>query len=361
MGNANFTLGQFDSKPQNRAKGSLNIGNAVGDFLGFDITPGYNMTWHGPVSNAKPKSTDTTPSQTVKRPVGNVDTGQVAATYAGGPAGGSSSGASTADEQAYYDDQINALNKLLGVVKAQRDSGLSRLNASFGDQNKRLGEQQTKTMAGYDQQSLQNAQDKQHGVESVDQFANNSYNSLQGLLRGANAGNSSVARELVPYLISKGAGTRRAGVFDQAGRNDQNIASARGDAQDQFKYSFEDLANQRKDQEQQFREGILNKESDLLDQRRALEIARAQADGTGYEQARQAAAASQAGIEDRQNQLAALFGQFKPTFNARAMNLKTPELGQFTVDPAQISADQNLPSESSYYLTQLKRKQQGLL
>lgn len=272
-----------------------------------------------------------------------------------------SSGPTSADEQAYYDDQVAAINKLLGVVNAQEAAGLSRLGASFGSQKNRLTEQQKKTMAGYDQQTLENAQDKQHGVESVDQFANNSYNSLQGLLRGANAGNSSVARELVPYLVSKGAGTRRQGVFDQAGKNDQNIVSARGDAEDQYRYSFEDLDNQRKDQEQSFREGIINKETDLLDQRRALEIARAQADGSGYEQARQAAAATQAGIESRQNQLAALFGQFKPTFNARAMNLKTPELGKFTVDPAKISADQNLPSESSYYLTQLRKKQDGLV
>lgn len=275
--------------------------------------------------------------------------------------GGGYAGPTAADERVYYDDQIANINRLLGVVGAQRDAGLDRLNRSFADQGARLGEQETKAMAGYDQQSLENSQDKQRGVESVDQFASNSYKSLQGILRGANSGNSSVARELVPYLVSKGAGTRRQGVFDQAGKNEQSIVSARGDAEDQFRYSREDLENQRKEQEQSFRTGILNKESDLLSQRGSLETARAQATGAGYAAARDAAAASQAGLAERQNQLAALFGQFAPTFNARATNLKTPELGRFTVDPAKISASSNLPTESSYYLTQLRKKEQGLL
>ncbi len=337
------------------------------DFLGSIVRPfgggsGSNPITGLGVDDVVPQRRTSTSSSnsTTKRTSKNTnDTAPTNSNYTSGVSAEAAQKAQqTSDEQAYYEDQISALNKLLGVVNAQEKAGISRLTSSYGDQNKRLKEQKTKTLAGYDDQTVQNAQDKQRGVESVDQFANNSYNSLQGVLRGANAGNSSVGRELIPYLISKGAGTRRAGVFDQAGRNDQNIASARGEAEDQFRYSFEDLDNQRKDQEQQFREGILNKESDLLDKRRSLEIARAQADGTGYEAARSAAAASQAGIESRQNQLAALFGQFKPTFNARALNLKTPELGQFTVDPAQISADKSLPTESSYYLSQLKKKQE---
>lgn len=337
-----------------------NIGQTVGKLVGSDLTPGYNLQRDGSAlySGSSTKNTSTSTSTPTKVGTATQDGGSGAyATGTGAYFGGSSTPTAT-DERAYYDDQIAALNQLLGLVNSQEKSGLSRLNDSFDSQTRRLSEQQTKTMAGYDQQSLENSQDKQRGVESVDSFANNSYNSLQRLLQGANAGNSSVARQLVPYLISKGAGTRRQGVFDQAGKNDQLIASARGDAEDQYRYANEDLTNQRRSQEQAFREGILNKENDLLGQRRALEIQRAQADGTGYEAARQAAAASQAGIDSRMSQLAALFGKFEPTFTARAMNLQTPELGKFTVDPARISADKNIPTESSYYLTQLRKKQE---
>jgi len=271
-------------------------------------------------------------------------------------------GPTAADERAYYDDQINALNQLLGLTNSQRDAGLGNLTNSFNSQTQRLAEQKAKTLQGYADQGVENAQSKQRGVEQVDQFANNSYNSLQRLLQGGNAGNSSVGRELIPYLISKGAGQRRQGVFDQAGKNDQSIASARGDAEDQYRYSEEDLSNQRKSQEQSFREGILNKQNELDSQKRALEIAKAQATGAGYGAARAAGQASQNSINDRMAQLNQLFGQFSPTFNARAVNTKTPELRQFTVDPAQIKTQgQGLPAESSYYLQQLKKKQDGLV
>lgn len=277
----------------------------------------------------------------------------------GGGGSGSGSGPSAADERVYYDDQINSLNQLLGLTNTQRDSGLQNLQDSFGSQSQRLNEQKQKTFAGYDEQSVESGQNKQRGVEQVDQFANNSHNSLQRLLQGGNAGNSSVGRELIPYLISKGAGQRRQGVFDQAGKNDQAIASARGDAQDQYRFSEEDLNNQRGNQERSFREGILNKQNELEGQKRGLEIQRAQATGQGYEAARAAGQSSQNSINDRMSQLNSLFGQYKPTFNARAMNLKTPELGQFTVDPAQIrNNNSGQPAESSYYINQLKRKEE---
>lgn len=346
----------------NLAKG--NIGNAVGDLLGYDITPGTNLTKSGQfVSNVAPKAQITAPVPTGGEALSGNNVGSNGAVGGssggggGGAAGSYNPGNSAANERALYDDQIAALNSLLGMTNTQMNSGLGRLNSSFNSQSQRLADQKAKTFAGYDQQGVENAQDKQKGVESVDSFANNSFNSLQRLLQGSNAGSSSVARELVPYLVSKSAGTRRQGVFDQAGKNDQAIATARGDAEDQFRFSEEDLGNQRKSQEQQFREGVLNKQNELLNQRRSLEIQKAQANGAGYEAARAAGAASQAGIASRQAQLSGLFSQFNPTFNARALNLQTPELGKFNIDPAQINSDQSMPSESRYYMSQIKKKQ----
>lgn len=264
---------------------------------------------------------------------------------------------SAADEQAFYNDQISQYDSLLKLLGTQRDTGLNQLNNYFGSQSANLANRKTKTMAGYDQQSTENSQNRQRGVEQVDSFANNSYNSLQRLLGAGNAGKSSVARELVPYLVSKSAGTRRTGVFDTAGRNDQAIASARGDAEDEFRFSEEDLGNQRKGQEQSLRQNILNEENRILAERRNAEIARAQATGQGYTQARNAAAATAAGISERQAQLGNLFSQFAPSYNARQMNLRTPELGRFTVDPAQIRSEgQGTPSEASYYLNQIRRR-----
>lgn len=264
-----------------------------------------------------------------------------------------------ADERAAYDDQINAINRLLGYTDQQRNSGLESLRAGLDDQTKTLNARKARTMAGYDQQGMENAQDKERGVSEVDNFANSSYRNLQRLLQGGNAGNSSVGRELMPYLVSKAAGTRRQGVFETAGQNDQAIATARDDADYEYGQSAQDLENQRKSQEKSFLESIYGKQNELTSQRKDLEIKRAMANGQGYAAARSAGDASQASINDRMDQLASLFGQYKPTYNARSMSLKTPELSKFTVDKAALkNSDSRLPAESSYYLTQLKKKQE---
>ena len=277
-----------------------------------------------------------------------------------GGGGGSTAAQQTADERAAYDDQINALNQLLGYTQTSRDQGLSSLQAGMDDEVRKLNDSKTKAMLGYDEQAVQNNKDKLGGFNQVDDYANNSYKSLQRLLLGGNAGNSSVGRELMPYLVSKSAGSKRQGVVETAGANEQSITKARGNAEDEFNLSQQDLGNQRKAKEQSFLESILQRQNDLSGQKRDLEVKKAMANGTGYAQARAAGDASQASINSRMGELANLFGTYKPTYNARAMNLKGPDLSKFTVDKTvDINSDKSLPTESSYYQTMLNKKKQA--
>lgn len=347
-------IGAADSVTPGRLGQTLNsnLRNSAVNYQGH-LNPGYSVTAVGSPVIEVPGRTGAANEQTGA----TGGTGGGSRSYNNYSTGGSG-GYSAADERLQYEDQIAQINALLGNIGNQRGQGLSRLESSFNDSASRLGEQKTKAMAGYDQQSLQNAQQKQKGVEQVDSFANNSYNSLQRLLQGGNAANSSVGRTLVPQLVSKSAGTRRQGVFDTAGQNDQAIAGARGEAEDEFRYSQQDLENQKKSQQEQFLQGIINQEQDLLGKRAGFESQRAAATGAGYEAARNAAAATRAEIDARTAQLSSLFGQYAPTFNARAVNLKTPELGQYTVDPAQIRGDQSVAAENRVYLPNIKKKQQ---
>lgn len=265
--------------------------------------------------------------------------------------------AQRADEQSYYSDQIDSLNRLLGSLNTQKDTGLNSLRNSFTSQKERFDNQRIKAMQGYDEQNLQNQKGKLQGVEQVDSFANDSMRNLDRILRGANAGNSSVARELLPYLVSKSAGQRRQGVFNAAGENERAIVSARGDAEDQFNIGAEDLENQRKNAEQTFLQQIMSKQNEIETERANAEIARSQASGLGYAQARAAAQGSRDSVNSRMAQLEQLFGQYQPTFNAKEVNVRTPELSRFTVDRAQIASEgQGTPAESSFYLSQLRRK-----
>lgn len=242
-----------------------------------------------------------------------------------------------ADEAAYRQDQINTLNDLLGFINTQKEAGLSNLRSQY-EASKAKG------LQSYDEQSTQNEQAKQKGIESVGQFANDSLSNLRRLLQGANAGSSSVARELAPYLVSKAAGTRRQGVFDTAGENTRNITTARS----QFE---QDQENERKAQEQSLLQSFGTKQNEIESEKMNAEIAKAQASGLGYAQARQAGDATRASIASRQAELANLFGQYKPTYSTA----KTPDLSTFTVDKANISANGNTPTESNYYLPQVKK------
>lgn len=260
------------------------------------------------------------------------------------------------DAQAYYQDQIDSLNRLLGATGGRLDTSLGILGANYNAQNTDLSNQRKKAMGLYDAQSLQNSKDKQSGLEQVDAFANNSYNSLMRLLGGAGAGNSSVARTLMPSLVSKAGSTRRTGVFNTAGENEMNIDTARTDAENQYTNELTALDEWKKAQEKSMRQETEEKNLDLLQQIQDAQFLRAQAGGGGYAEAKAAGANTASKISNTQAALDALFGAYNPTYTPKAINLTTPELSKYTVDPATIKTDASMPSDTSYYGGMLKKK-----
>lgn len=280
------------------------------------------------------------PNNLSKGPTGGVgDTQAKTAPDPSGQYAGGSGGGAAAEKAA----AINQINRLLGNIGVQRDQGLARIDQSVGTASNRLTEDQKRAMLGYDQQTEQNAKEKLSGTENVDRFANNSFTSLQRLLQGANAGNSSVMRDLVPQLVAKSAGTRRQGVFNTFGENQQGIDLNRADAETQFSRARTDLENQAKAKREDFLRSILESEQSAYDQ-----LASLSSGGS--------AAAARSAAEARQGQLNALFGQFNPSIDVAPVNTKTSDLSQYTVDPAKI-AQQGLPSETAYYLPQIKKRQ----
>lgn len=240
-----------------------------------------------------------------------------------------------AGEQANYDDQIDTFRGLLGTVGSQRDSGLASLR-----------DQKDSVMRGYDEQGVQNTQARQSGTEQVDRYAGNNMTQLQRLLQGSNAGNSSVGRDLIPYLISKSAGQRRQSVFNTAGENERNITQARNEADNEFAVK-----------ENSFLSNLLSKQNEIEGQIGSLQGQKAAASGAGYEASRAASAATRANMATRNAEIQALFSKYTPV-------TRTPELAKYQVDPAQLATqNQGMPSESSYYLKQLlsKKRNEGLV
>ena len=267
-----------------------------------------------------------------------------------GASGSYTGDTSGAQARAKSQTQIDSINGLLGLIAAKRDSGIGEINSGAAEQARRLAEQRQSTMTGYDSQSARNLQDQTRGYEQVDNFANNSANSLNRVFQGANAGNSSVARLLAPHLIGQSAGARRSGVTETANDNANSITDARTQAENEFNYSGQDLENQRMAQEKAYRESINNQETDLLGKKLGLE-----------QDAGMATDGTQGQIDDRMAQLNALFGQFKPSYNVRATPTKAVDLNSYKVDPAQFRLNQGgTSSDTNYYAPQLRKKQQGM-
>lgn len=344
----------------------MNIGKTVGNFLGVDLTPGFNLTRKTPYEGAGfyvpgiEKTQSASPAKKAK----SVGSGSGSGGGGGGSWGGSGGGTNTqqqstgggsggsggpSKQQVAQNAQLDQISRLLGILGTQEKEGISAIDKGYNSQKSRLTEQQTKAMSGYKDQFLKNDQDRQKGVNQVDDFAYNSYNALQNLLRGSNAGVSSVARQVVPQVVSKGAGTRRQGVFDTAGENTKQITVAQKDAEDQFRYGFEDLGNQRNDQTKTLRQGIQQQAMDLEAQKLMLEADAGRAtDGTSRS------------LDARAKTLMSLFGKYAPSYTAKAMNLKTPELGQFQVDPAAIRQDQGIAAENRAYLPAIREREERL-
>jgi len=249
----------------------------------------------------------------------------------------------SADEQSQYADQIANINKLLGLTETQKASGLGRISSEFDAAKLK----QDKSIAD---QRLQNEQSKEQGINEVGNFANTSINNLRRLLQGGNAGRSSVGQILAPYMVGKAADTRRTGVLNTAGENARLLDTTQNE-------STQSLENQRKKSEEDFVSSILNKQNELTGQRQGLEMNKTLATGAGYGAARTAAQNSTNELATRQNELTSLFDKYKPNYTTK----EVAPLSTYQVDPSTlITNNQNSPTQSSYYLSQFKKKQQGL-
>lgn len=303
-----------------------------------DLFPNINMPWNAALrandaSSAAARNLQNTTSD-LGPALGKTDTEQLESFGTG--SGSSASGA----DLAYIQDQIGSLDRLLGYYGSQKQAGLENIINSAAKAKADATKQ-------FEEQRLANQKARLSGLEDVGSFANQSYENLNRLLQGAKAGRSSVAQELVPYLISKGAGSRRQGVVQTAGENERSIQKA----QNESDYSLEE---ERKKNEREFLQSILEKENEMLSEKQQLETQRDMARGLTYNQARQASLPTQIALDERMNQLKNLFSTYKPSYTVA----ETPELSKYTVDKATIQAgsENATPSSINYYLQQLKKK-----
>lgn len=267
-----------------------------------------------------------------------------------------------ADEQAYYQDQINYLNSILGGVQGRLGTGLSNIKNTFDRTSSDINDQESKTNRDLQIQRDNNTAQKQSGITSVDNFANSSYNSLQRLLAGGNAGRSSVGRELIPTLVSRAAGTRRQGVFDTAGANERGIDISQADATDQYMKTRRDAETERLAREESFKTGVAQQEQDLYGKLYDAGTKMDMAGGADWRTANANRQDYKTQADSKNAYLDQLFQQYAtPAYTPNAVTTKVPELSKYTVDPAKLQyQNSGVSSELLPYLPSAKKKAQGI-
>jgi hypothetical protein len=244
--------------------------------------------------------------------------------------------------------QIDGINRLLGTYAPEQQSGNQDIDRNYNEQGRRLGEQRTSANVGYDDQRTEAEAGRTRGYEQVDNYANNSANSLNRIFQGANAGNSSVARQLAPSLVGKASDSRRLDVTQTANQNFSGVKKAREEANSGFDYANQELEDNRGYAKQDLEKGINQAETGQFNQRMALE-----------QQLGQDTSGSQREIDTRTSRLQQLFGagRFTPGYQARGVAPKAVNLNDYNVDPTQIQSGGN-PQQAggNFYANQLKKR-----
>lgn len=247
--------------------------------------------------------------------------------------GGGGSGATAqdkADEQAYWQDQMDSADQQIGRLNTQLTVGDQNIDKSYQSAYDRLVGDKEVTTRDYNTKRGQTVEDNVTAKGNINASVRNRNTGLQRLLGSKGAGNSSAAQILAPYAAAKEGSAQRNQVNTAYGRNIGGLDTAYGDYEKDWLDSSNDLGTQRETQKQTLRSGVNTSEAKLQEEKANAAVQKAQAGGQNYMQARGARAPYMARISSLIQQIDSLGAN--PALQARAATYKAPELAQYTYD-----------------------------
>lgn len=280
------------------------------------------------------------------------------------PGGGSAGTAQdSADEAAYWEDQMANADSQLARLGKQRETGNENINNSYNSAYNRLVGDKETTNRDYTTKRTQTTEDNITAKGNIDTSVRNRNTGLQRLLGSRGAGNSSAAQILAPYAAAREGSQQRTQVSQAFGRNMQGLDTAWGDYEKDWNTSAGDLKAQRDAEREKLVSGLSETEAGLQETKSNAAVQRAQAQGQNYQEARQARAPYLARIQKLINRIDSLGAT--PTFTPKAAAYKAPELASYDYNryatPSLGSGvDPNLASGAGAYWTLLagKKKEQ---
>lgn len=310
------------------------IGNGLGELLGFDVTPGFNVKKPSNANVAPSGSKSTNPTEGL---VGIQDLATSAVGAGGSIYGAGGGGSSTYDPQAvaYYDDQISKANNALGRLDAQQSVGNSNIANAYQAQLNTLLGSNARAERDYATKKQTTIDDNVAARAKVDANVARQSQNLARLL-----GNSSSAALFAAPLAVARQGTEQQNTIGTAfNRNLGSLLTADEDRKRDFENARTDLGNQRTQSERSFRADIEDNRASILEQLQGLATAKGQAAGQNYSQARQAGAGYGSRVDSILNKIAEL-GR-NPTITARDVSFTAPNLDAYTSQDIAASLGQN--------------------
>lgn len=281
-------------------------------------------------------------------------------TYSGGSAGGSSSGGSYAApaapaydpaDMAYLDDQLGRLNNQYNSTNNTLNNGLVQLGDDYNKQVSGANSNQSRAMEDFNTKELDTTRAKDSALTRTDSNARNLADSLRRRIGMAGGANSSAYLETAPGAVAREATKNRTGIVENFGQNFRDLNTTRSRVKTDFESLLSDLESQRKSKESDFRAGILSKQSEIDGSRAEVARQKSLLQGGGYTQARAAMAPYSSAIDSRTAELDGLYNRFRTPFAVKAVDVKAPDLRDYTVDRQTIGAQaqQGTQDPTAYY------------
>lgn len=339
-----------------------------GGFFGFDPTP--NSSAVGTVRNMAAGNFTVAPDNNYHAPqVLGASTGPAATTNktannntsnnSGAYAGDNGNALTAAQNNAYLDTQANDLQSLLGRTDTGLEQGLQSLNDSYQSSVNDQGNQERQALQDYTDKRVSTNKDKLGAYDSINKNANNGYRSLSQIIGRAAGTGSSAFQDGLPDAIGKGMSGQRTDANATYAENLGNIDTAQKKTQLSFQEILEDLANQRATQEQQLRTGVEQQRQGINSQLAQNKSARLQNSGASASQIAASQVPYQEAIDTSRNNVEGFFNQFRPTITPQQAAIAAPDLSQYTVDRANVNAQQQgAPDPTNPYADLLRKKLQ---
>lgn len=343
-----------------------NLGNAAGNLLGFDATPGYNLTrsgsayYKGNPSDSGSNSTSSTESEPTvdsKKVGGNAaDSGAYDGTaYATGV---SSAPAYDTADLAYLQDARARLQRQMDSALKARDNGFTQLSDTYNQEVSGANSDRSRALEDFAVKREDTTRAKDQALTKVDTNARTLAESLRRRIGMASGSGSSAYQITAPGAVARDASQNRTGVVENYGVNFRNLGTAEDRAKSDFEKYLNELESQYKQRKSDF-------SADVYDQMNQIdtslsEVARQEAllKGGGYDQVRQAMSPYTNRIDSRQSAIDGLFAKYRTPYSVEKVKVDTPNLRDYMVDTAGIQQAQAGGDQYAPYQLPLQRDKQ---